>query len=323
MHLRLPLALLVLAAGLTAQTTASYTLFGTGCNSATPSNCMTFNDQGITLTVSSLPNEYAYPVINTSGQPVQVIGFEVFTVTNGVIASATGKTGIIRDNSGAGATVHTQPSPTLVANGNITVVNTQAWYSTNTYPPVTVAAGEAFWLQMDAYSMIAPPQNSAGVLGPTSNWYRRPSNNMIWTVSVSVTRPIYRVHCLPVSPTVPSLINTGTPVIGGSFNLAIAGGVPATAAFMISAFNNTTWASMPLPVNLGIFGAPNCFNYTSTDSAILYVLDGQGGVTVPWSIPNNATLSGFPFFNQAATIAPGANPLGLLATNAGAGVVGS
>src|SRR5688572_5785914 len=194
-------AVAAVAGGLTAQG-ATYRSFAEGCNGSPMSNCVTQNDAAPVMTVSSLPNEYAYPVINTTGVPIQVVGFETFTVTNNTttnpIPVATGETGILFDLSGPAATVHTRPDPTNVANGTITVTSTQGWYSTAVYPPVTIGPGVAFWIHQDAYSRIAPPQHVAagGVAGPTSSWYRRPSNNNVWTVSVSVVRPIFRIHCV-------------------------------------------------------------------------------------------------------------------------------
>lgn len=94
-------------------------------------------------------------------------------------------------------------------------------------------------------------------------------------------------------------------------------------ALLIWGFNNTTWLAFTLPMDLAPFGAPACLNYTSTDSFNLVVLDPLGAVSVPMNIPNAPGLAGFAFFNQAATFTPGANALGLLTTNYGAGIVGN
>jgi hypothetical protein len=321
-----PVSCLVLAAAATAQVPASYVLYGTGCNGSAPATCLAQNDQNPSMTVSSLPNEYGYPVINTTGGPIQVVGFEVYTVTNGTIPTATLNTGIFRDNSGAGATVHTQPSPVREALGSITALNTRAWYPTTVYPPVWIAAGEAFWLGVDAYSQIAPPQHVAGgVAGPASIWYRRPTlNNYAWTVSVSVVRPIFRVHCVPASPTVPALVNTGRPVLGQSFDLRISGGEAFGLSILIWGFNNVSWLGFPIPVDLGPFGAPTCLNYTSTEFLDWILLDPAGSVLRTVQVPSDLGLLGVPFFNQAAVLRPpGHNALNLHVSNAGAGVLGT
>lgn len=314
---------LLLVATATAQT-ASYTLFAEGCNGATASNCLSLNDQNPVMTVASLPNEYAYPVINTTGTAIQITGFEIFTTTNTVIAE-TGKTGLIYDLSGPTATVHTRPDPTNVANGTITVNPAQGWYSTSIYPPITIQPGVAFWFHVDAYSKIAPPQHATtgGVAGPVANWYRRPSNNMVWTSSVSVARQIFRIHCLPATPTVPSLRATNLPQFGQNFSLEVAGGQAFMPAFLIYAFDRTQWQSMPTPVDLGMFGAPTCFAQTSADVASLLLLGGTGTGTAGLTIPTDPSFGGFTWYNQAVLVTPGVNAIDMLVTNAGTAVVGN
>jgi hypothetical protein len=313
-----------IAAVATAQTTASYELYGTGCNGAVVSSCLSLNDVNPVLQVASLPNEYAYPVVNTTGAPIQIIGFEVFTQSNTGNVE-TGNTGILFDLAGPGATTHTQPAPTNSANGTITVGGTAGWYATTVYPPITIGAGVAFWFHVDAYSRIAPPQHSTtgGVAGPTRNWYRRPSNSMVWTSSVSVARQIFRIHCLPASPTVPSLLVDRAPVLGQQITFRIGGGMPNTAGFFMFGFDGSQWGGMPTPVDLQIIGAPNCLMWTSTDLSTTLPLDGSGTASFTLGVPSTPALSGARFYNQGAMIAPGTGSLGIVFSNAGRGVIGT
>lgn len=317
------LATLTLATAAVAQN-ASYTLFAEGCNGTAASNCLSLNDTNPTMLVASLPNEYAYPVVNTTGLAIQITGFEIFTTTN-TVNTETGKTGLIYDLSGPAATVHTRPDPTNIANGTITVSPTQGWYSTSIYPPVTIQPGVAFWFHVDAYSKIAPPQHAVagGVAGPVNNWYRRPSNNLVWTSSVSVSRQIFRIHCLPATPTVPSLAATALPQFGANFGLQVSGGQAFLPAFLIYAFDRTQWNSLPTPVDLSLFGAPNCFNQTSTDVVSLLLLDGSGQGSSSFLVPTDPSFGGFTWHNQAAVAAPGVNSIDMLVSNAGTAVVGN
>lgn len=311
----------VLAVTASAQT-ATYTLFGEGCNGAPVNNSLTLNDVNPVHLLASLPNEYAYPVVNTTGLPIQVVGFEIYTVVNTGLQQ-TGKTGVLYDLSGPGATTFTQPAPNNTANGTITVGNTVGWYSTSVYPPMTFQPGEVFWLHADAYSLIAPPQHVVGgAAGPVANWYRRPSNGMIWTVSVSVARQIFRVHCLPASPAVPTLAATSLPQFGSTLTLQIGGGPALAPGFMIYAVDRTQWLSLPTPVDLAFVGAPGCFMQTSTDLLDLVLLDAFGQGTSLLPIPANPLLAGFTFYNQAAVLNP-VNQLGVLLGNAGTAVVGN
>ncbi|MCB9885388.1 MAG: hypothetical protein H6838_07840 [Planctomycetes bacterium] len=321
----LPAILLGLTVPAFAQTVASYTLYGEGCNGAASNNCLSLNDVNPVFTLASLPNEYAYPVINTTGIPIQIVGFEIYTQTN-TSQTETVNTGLLYDNSGPTATVHTSPAATNVANGTITVDASPNWYSTSVYPPITIPAGGAFWFHVDAYSKVAPPQHSTtgGVPGPTNNYYRRPSNNMVWTNSVSVARQIFRIHCKPATPTVPSLAATGAPQLGTNFSLQVSGGTPNLPAFVIYAFDNTQWLTLPTPVDLALFGAPNCFNQTSNDFVSLLLLDAAGqGTTLPLAIPSAPAFNGLTWYNQAAALTPGVNAIDLLVTNAGTAVVGN
>lgn len=314
---------LLLASTAVAQS-ASYTLFGEGCNGSPVASNLSLNDNPPALQVASLPNEYAYPVINTTGQAIQVVGFEIFTTTNTGLTE-TVKTGVLFDNSGPTATTHTTPSPTNTANGTITVQAAQTWYSTSVYPPVTIPAGVEFWLHVDAYGKVAPPQHTTtgGVAGPVSNYYRRPSNNMVWTISVSVARQMYRVHYVTDTPTVPSMLATTLPQFGANFTLQLAGGQAFAPAFLIYAFDNTQWASLPTPVDLGMFGAPTCYNQTSADIASFVLLDGTGAASTGFAVPTDPSYSGLTWYNQSAMVVPGANALDMLFSNAGTAVVGN
>lgn len=247
----------------------------------------------------------------------------IYTQANSA-PTATGNTGILFDNSGSAATVHTTPSPSNAANGTITVTSAPGWYSTQVYPPITIGAGVAFWFHVDAYSQIAPPQHVAGGLaGPTTNFYRRPSNNMVWTSSVSVARQIFRIHCVPAAPVVPSLLASNPPQLGQNFSLSLAGGQPNLIGFAIWSFDNTQWASMPTPVDLSIFGAPSCFNYTSAEVVNTIVLNGSGAAnTLPLAVPSAPAFQGLTWYNQAAMLAPGANSISMLFSNAATAVVG-
>ena len=321
---RLPqLSIFALGGLLSAQAPASYTLYGEGCNGAPLSHCLTLNDQNPVMTVASLPNEYAYPVVNTTGAAIQIVGFEIYTVSNTGI-NETGNTSILWDVSGAGATVHTSPSATAISTGTITVGGTQGWYSTAVNPPVVVPAGVAFWFHVDAYSRIAPPQHSTtgGVAGPVSNWYRRPSNNMVWTRSVSVARQIFRLHCLPETPSVPTLNVDVPPRLGQLSTFAVSGGQPFSLGFFFFGFDGAQWGGLPTPVDLGFLGAPGCGMRTSSDVIMALSLDQTGVGYLALVVPPAPSFAGVTFYNQGSVVVPAANALSMIFSNAGVGTIG-
>lgn len=306
-----------------AQTQAAFDPYGESCNGTSESACLTQNDVSPSLSVGSLPNEYAYPVVNTTSNPIQVVGFEVFTVTN-TNPVETVNTAVHRDASGAGAVTHTAPDFTAAAVGTITVTNAQAFYATTVYPPLTIAPGEAFWIAHDCFSIVSPAENIGGAAGPATVHWRRPNfNGNAWTTSSSVTNPIFKIRCLASNVPAPGLTASSLPQLGGNFVLDVVGGAPSLFAFVIYSFDNTQVFGLPTPVDLALFNAPGCLGYVSHDVTITLQLDAMGhGSTAPFAVPNNPLFDGLVWYNQAAVIAPGVNPLSLLASNAGQATVG-
>lgn len=192
-------------------------------------------------------------------------------------------------------------------------------------PPVTVPAGVAFWFHVDAYARVAPPQHTTtgGVNGPTTNWYRRPSNGMVWTNSVSVARQMFRIHCLPATPTVPVLSVDQPPVQGQSITFTVSGGLPTTVGIFMFGLDGTLWAGLPTPVDLGFIGASGCSMWTSAELILSLALDAAGTGATTFAVPSSPSLTGAAIFNQGGVLAPGTNALGLIFSNAGTGIIGS
>jgi hypothetical protein len=325
---RLPLAPLSLAAAIalsgaaSAQVTASYTLGDPGCNGSPLSACVTLNDVNPVLQVSSLPNEYAYPVVNSTSIAIQIVCFQVWTRSNSGSTTEVGNTAIYLDASGPGALALTAPAATSVAQGTITVGPTPNWYATTIVPPVVLLPGEVCWLGVDAYSRIAPPMHdSTGVNGPAANFWRRTGTN--WAASGSVFRPIYRVICASDFPTTPYVTASNPPRLGQSITLTLGGGQPQTLGFFIFSTDNTNWYGLPTPVDLAAFGAPNCFVNCAWQDVFTLGLDAQGRASLSGTIPNFAAFNGVRFYNQGLVLAPGTNLLNLIVSNLGTAVMGN
>lgn len=302
--------------------TATYVTTRDGCNGNPVARCLWQNEQPMSFQFLSQPNDYAFAVLNTSTAPLQVLGFEMFTVsvTN---ATEVAPTYLYSDASGPGATVHTVPANTPIATGSISVSGFQSWWSTSVYPPPVVQPGEAFWIGFNPQSRIAPPMNGSGGPGPAATRYRRPNiNGGAWTLLSAPGEPAFRLRCTAATPAVPVMTALDLPRTGQQFRLGISGGVPFSASFLAWALNPFSWQGMPTPVNLAMFGVPDCFIYSSTDVALLLVLDAQGNATFSTVLPASTALRGVVFYNQAA-LAGFPNPFGLVTTNLGRGVVGS
>lgn len=113
------------------------------------------------------------------------------------------------------------------------------------------------------------------------------------------------------------------PVLGEAFTAELSNLPENAVAVGILGLSHSSLGGFPLPLNLGILGMPGCFLYT--DSRRTYSLSAQGN-TVAWDImlPLGSEWMGRSFYQQAMVLDAGAgNALGLIASNAGEGVIGS
>ncbi len=87
--------------------------------------------------------------------------------------------------------------------------------------------------------------------------------------------------------------------------------------------DNTQFLGLPLPADLGWLGMPGCTQYLAPLPDFVYLLTSTGGSAV-WNLPIPAShlFLGVEFFVQAFVEAPGANPAGLVTTNACRGIAG-
>ena len=122
----------------------------------------------------------------------------------------------------------------------------------------------------------------------------------------------------PVFNVVPST----SPTIGTTFTLRMPITSPAVLLTVGAiGFQNTTWGGLPLPFDLGVIGMTGCMLWT--DLAITSVLAQTAvAATMPVVLPNDPASIGTPLYMQAFPLVTGANPAGILATNAIEVIVG-
>jgi hypothetical protein len=121
----------------------------------------------------------------------------------------------------------------------------------------------------------------------------------------------------------PELRNVGTPVTGGSFDVALMSARASRVGVLIMGFSNTTWGAIPLPFHLAPLGAPNCYLRVSFDltwGALVTDAYGEGKFT--YVIPNNPGLWGLRWHNQWLVVDTGANALNIVTTWGGTATVG-
>ncbi|HLQ37855.1 MAG TPA: hypothetical protein VK348_08645 [Planctomycetota bacterium] len=102
------------------------------------------------------------------------------------------------------------------------------------------------------------------------------------------------------------------PALGSTFAMRV-NGVPAGSQFGFLVLGRTRQTP---PVDLSGLGMPGCFRHVSLDvTQVINMTASPVQTTV--AIPNNTALLGTSVFAQAAVHAPGANVLGLSASNGG------
>lgn len=116
-----------------------------------------------------------------------------------------------------------------------------------------------------------------------------------------------------IAPASGSLPRIGTTFTLQASNLPLSG-----PAFLAIGFSDTVYSGAPLPLDLGVIGAPGCNLLCAIDG--LYPLTNVLG-TATWSI-GIPVIPGGRFFNQVIPFDPTANPLGLTTSNGGHAVLG-
>lgn len=111
-----------------------------------------------------------------------------------------------------------------------------------------------------------------------------------------------------------------TPVLGSTFALAI-DPMPQGLAMVAFGLSATTVNGLPLPLELGVLGMPNCSLLVAPDAAVLVVGAGSNGIWT-WTVPAAPVHFGLRFYNQAFVVDAAANAAGIVVSNAGAGQVG-
>jgi hypothetical protein len=110
------------------------------------------------------------------------------------------------------------------------------------------------------------------------------------------------------------------PVLGSAFALELAN-VPGPLTAFVLGTSDQQWNGQPLPLDLSSVGMPGCRLLASAD-ATLFAVTAAGGATCTLSIPSATAFAGLRFFAQGFALDPSANALGVVASDAGAGVLG-
>lgn len=120
----------------------------------------------------------------------------------------------------------------------------------------------------------------------------------------------------PGSAGTPLHTATGTPEIGNAVQYSLAHAPAAALAVAVYGFSATRWNTMPLPLDLGVIGAPGCWLRIEPLIQTPGLTGPDGTLTDTIAIAGDRALIGIRFFTQFAAFDPPANTSGLTVSNA-------
>ncbi len=103
------------------------------------------------------------------------------------------------------------------------------------------------------------------------------------------------------------------PWLESTFRATVEHVAPGATPFLAFSLTNREWSGIPLPFDLGLFGASGCTVWSAFD-----VVETLSGTPLGWEleIPNKSLLLGWSLYVQSVAIDVGANPFGIVTGNA-------
>jgi len=309
---RLLPVLLLAAAARTQCAPAQYGLYGQGCagTGAGTVPCLQSNWINAFAGNTGVLGNFALPIAGSPNGLV-ICSVDLYTATR----------------SGAVATtnfwIYDRPTPggppgTAIGTTTVTVTGTPGVCTATFQTPVIVPPNSDFFLVFDNRVGLRMPIASTGTIG--THYFNGPPT---WNGPFNSVRWMYQVNCCTGSGAFPALSATGTPQLGGSYSVDLAGAAIGTVAILFTGASNSTWNGIPLPFDLAIAGAPGCALLASGTMMSSTATNGSGQASLPLGLPNDPALCGAALFQQWLVYDPNANNLGFAFSNGGVGTLGS
>jgi len=113
-----------------------------------------------------------------------------------------------------------------------------------------------------------------------------------------------------------SATSSGTPSLGDTLVLKLAGALPGAPAWPFLGVSESAWQGLPLPLDLGLFGAPGCLLLASPDIVLPSQIAGATGqASFSLGLPLTSTLVGKRVFAQWLALDLAAVPIAIASTN--------
>jgi hypothetical protein len=204
------------------------------------------------------------------------------------------------------------------------------WQGAQLVPAATIAPFETFWLVWSAPRSIQLSVEAATPLGeehregqfaptgPPQRTYRW--KYRLWCGGKAPGEFVTRGGpCGGLSRRAPRILaDPSVPAVGAPFSVTIDRAPISAPAFVGFGLQDQRLGGViPLPVDLGGIGAPNCQIHVDLLAVAGAATDAAGISRMPLTLPTQAGLVGQTFFVQWLVLDPSANALGLV-TSAGA-----
>lgn len=309
--MRLLLALLaLLAAGLPAQ---SYYYSPDNDPTSGSSNVIPFGN-GTTGTWENQRGQYLFRAANLPGKPglVRSVGFAAATTSGPYVYKAL----VIRLGHNTTGTLGASFSGNIQGPA-LTVFNVfnASWpVVANTWSPIPL---QRPFIYNGTDNIVVDITAIGSHLSPKSGFHTGadPRAYSRTFVAVGDLKP-YGKGCLGSNQKTPAVALLCHPMVGSQiFDVGLTDAPASGAAVLLGGASNASFAGIPLPLDLGPFGATGCSLYTS----ILYtggaVADPSGAALVPLGIPYDPIFHGVSVFFQWLMPDAQANPLGLITSD--------
>ena len=175
-----------------------------------------------------------------------------------------------------------------------------------------------FDFQRDTFVLFGGRHNNGSLQDSTYEWTE---------VSGPASYTTYGSACAGALASAPRLranpLWNVAPVLGGQFFVLTDQLEPMQLVVGLIGFSDQQWNGLSLPLPLDGLGMPGCSLLAAPESTLLLGISSLTG-SADWitAIPADQALVGLQFFQQVVSIAPTANPAGLVWSNAGHGTIG-
>jgi hypothetical protein len=210
-----------------------------------------------------------------------------------------------------------------------------------TLPPLAIASGQIFWLVWGPINGAqATVEMRGSPVAPGAQFYRGSFDaGQTWTGGANGflshlwkyrilcggapgSYESFGASCAGSGRRTPSLGFSGVPSINQPMAVTVTSALPSTAALLSIGSSDTQWLGLGLPFDLTPYGATNCRIWCNVLDFLVAQTDAQGNGGVTVQVPPDRSLLGARLFNQWWVLDPTANPLMLVFTNGGKGVIG-